>query len=393
MAAGLVLAAWIMVAADGPELRAIIPAAHACSDLRATADGRPLSLVQRADADGDFPVRVCAAPTPGNAAAIEVEGTRLRGVEIRPQRIVVIGDTGCRLKGQAVQACNDSGAWPFAAIAAAAARENPDLIIHLGDYQYRESPCPQGDARCQGSPWGDNWDSWREDFFKPVGALLTAAPWVMMRGNHEDCHRAGHGWTLMLAPAPVQGGCLVAHAPYQIDLGGFSLYVADDSDADDAKANDGAVLRLRKDLAAIPADQPVWLLTHHPWRGVIKTQAGVAIGGNATLLTAWDKPLSASVQLLLSGHIHVWQVENFGQGYPPQLIAGNGGDDLDTGIPPDLAAMVSGGLAIRDGHSKAAFGYAVLERQKSGWVMVAHKPDGTILDQCRFGQGQIACVR
>ncbi len=32
------------------------------------------------------------------------------------------------------------------------------------------------------------------DFFTPTAPLLAAAPWVMVRGNHEVCNRAGQGW-------------------------------------------------------------------------------------------------------------------------------------------------------------------------------------------------------
>ena len=67
------------------------------------------------------------------------------------KRIVVIGDTGCRLKGDNVQDCNDPAQWPFAAIARLAAARHPDLVIHVGDYHYRESPCRQSVRRQLGS--------------------------------------------------------------------------------------------------------------------------------------------------------------------------------------------------------------------------------------------------
>lgn len=78
------------------------------------------------------------------------------------RRIVVIGDTGCRLKASesAYQACNDSEAYPFATVAAHAAAWHLDLVIHVGDYLYRANPCPPGRSGCVGSPWGYGWDSW-----------------------------------------------------------------------------------------------------------------------------------------------------------------------------------------------------------------------------------------
>jgi hypothetical protein len=156
------------------------------------------------------------------------------------RRIVLVGDTGCRLKKaeDAWQACNDPEAWTFAEVARAAAAAHPDLVLHVGDYHYRENACPEGHAGCTGSPWAYGWDAWDADFFSPAAPLLAAAPWVMVRGNHEECARAGQGWWLLLDPHPLSGntGCADPaqdadgnHTlPYAVDLGGHArLIVAD----------------------------------------------------------------------------------------------------------------------------------------------------------------------
>ena len=389
----LVLAAWIAFGAGGAELRVVVPSASQCAGLQAKADSAPLVLVQRSAPDEAFPIRVCAAQIPAEARAVQVEDRRLKAPVSRPQRIVLIGDTGCRMKGASLQACNDPTAWPFAALAASAARENPDLVVHVGDYHYRETPCPAQEAGCKGSPWGDSWRTWAADFFDPASPLLAAAPWVTMRGNHEDCHRAGHGWTVMLDPEAVPpSGCNPGDSPYHVDLGNLGLLVVDDNDADDFRVNEDAAKRLRGSFQAIPADHPVWLMTHHPWHGVAKAAMGFAEGANATLAKAWDRPFPANVALTVSGHIHVLQVENFESDHPPQLIVGGGGDQLDFGIPTDLAGLDVGGWRIRDGNSLSAFGYAVLDRTLDGWTLTAHKPDGGVLERCVIGPGRIDCL-
>ncbi|MDQ1741850.1 MAG: mycothione reductase, partial [Pseudonocardiales bacterium] len=86
----------------------------------------------------------------------------------RPERLVILGDSGCRLKGGFVQNCRDPGGWPFARIAALAAARRPDLVIHVGDYYYRETPCPAGNAGCAGSPYGDRWATWKAELFDPA---------------------------------------------------------------------------------------------------------------------------------------------------------------------------------------------------------------------------------
>jgi hypothetical protein len=112
-----------------------------------------------------------------------------------PRRIVVIGDTGCRIKtsDNVFQACGDSGQWPFAAVAAGAAAAAPDLVIHVGDYHYRENECPAGNTGCAGSPWGYGWDAWEADVFAPGEMLFAAAPWIVVRGNHESCTARARG--------------------------------------------------------------------------------------------------------------------------------------------------------------------------------------------------------
>ena len=114
----------------------------------------------------------------------------------------MIGDTGCRLKGKEIQACNDPTAYPFAKTAQLAAAWKPDLVLHVGDYHYRENECPASAPGCEGSPWGYGWDAWSADFFSPGAPLLNAAPMVMVRGNHENCFRAGQGWMRFLDPNP-----------------------------------------------------------------------------------------------------------------------------------------------------------------------------------------------
>ena len=95
------------------------------------------------------------------------------------RRIVVVGDTGCRIKvlangaGDPIQDCANPEAWPWPRIAAAAARTRPDLVIHVGDYHYREY-CDDAE-RCRsviahGVVVNYGWTGWDADFFAPAAA-------------------------------------------------------------------------------------------------------------------------------------------------------------------------------------------------------------------------------
>ena len=137
---------WVQLAPGGAaELRAI---ARGTSCPDALIDGVSYAMAQRAAPDANFPQVLCALTLPAAVRSVALAGDAVPLPKTAPQRVVIIGDTGCRIEGSIAQACNDPNRWPFATIASAAAKLNPDLVIHVGDYDYRESPCPAGNAGC-----------------------------------------------------------------------------------------------------------------------------------------------------------------------------------------------------------------------------------------------------
>src|SRR5438270_3818942 len=100
-------AAWTELTGQGAEVRA---AAGTGGCPTAVIDGRAAAMAVRSTVGDAFP-QVCSLALPTGAAAIEVEG-RVLPAPTPPRRIVILGDTGCRIKGLTVQACNDPKAWP-----------------------------------------------------------------------------------------------------------------------------------------------------------------------------------------------------------------------------------------------------------------------------------------
>jgi hypothetical protein len=337
-----------------------------------------------------FPYRICTARIAAGARSAAALGQALPLPAAAPERIVVLGDTGCRVQGNTIQACSDPVAWPFARVASQAASLHPDLVIHVGDYHYRETPCPAADARCTGSPSGDNWAAWRADFFAPGASLLAAAPWVLVRGNHEECARAGRGWTRLLAAAPYDAPCAANEAPYAVRLAGLNLVVMDDATAPDVNPTPDLIAFYQRQFAAVAplATGPSWLLMHRPIRGIVRVK-GLVVGGNQTMLMA-QPDLPASVELLVSGHIHAFEAINYGDASPPQLVVGNGGDNLDT-APDDLTGIEVGGLVVTHGRSLPGFGFLLLTRAGSGWQGEAYDVGGTLRRTCAIASHQIVC--
>ena len=136
--------------------------------------------------------------TPGGQPVQLAGAARTTG---KAPRLVVFGDTGCRglvmTTGRGLQDCArmlsivppvKHTRFFFAELAEQAMQQNPDVVIHLGDYRY--------DKESQ-----KDWDNWNSDFFSRVAdGPLMRVPWAMVRGNHETCDRAGHGWYFLFGP-------------------------------------------------------------------------------------------------------------------------------------------------------------------------------------------------
>jgi hypothetical protein len=416
------LSYWSELGPDGViEVRAAVSGSH-CPMLFVSPaiDAR---MWPRAAADANFPL-LCAARLPHGTSSAWIAGKGLAGpamnyqIEVTdragksfsadvgwtvplpvsdPHRILVLGDTGCRIKGAELQACDDPAKWPFPEIAKAAAALKPDLVIHVGDYLYRENACPAGNTGCAGTPFGDNWPTWAADFFDPAASLLAAAPFVFVRGNHEDCQRAGPGWLRLLGPLRYDATCTAHLAPYNVPLAAMNLIVMDDADAPDTSVDAAMVSTYKSEIAALAdAPTPSWLLMHRPIWAAISGPLGIPIGGNKTLITAiGDAGIPSPVALLLAGHIHSFEALNYDAKVPPQIVAGFSGDNLDV-TPHILKGAVfqgSSGVHVKDGLSVGGFGFLLMTKTDTGWTIDLYDMSGTVERQCVFAQGRVDCAR
>jgi hypothetical protein len=389
---------WVQyVAGGGLEVRTVMTdGTGTCPAV--DVDGTAKPMTTRAAADPGFPL-TCSLAVPAGARTLSIGGHTLPVPSTEPQRIMVFGDTGCRIKGKTTQACNDPKAWPFAAIAKAAAALKPDLVIHVGDYLYRETPCPEGNAGCAGSPSGDNWPTWNADFFAPAAPLLATAPWIIVRGNHEDCQRSGAGWLRLLGPVAFDAAapCTEHIAPWLAKIGSQALVVLDDADASDTAVDAKTVPVYAQDFATLKTlagAGPVWVTMHRPIWAAISGPLGLSVGGSATLIAAsGDLSEFAPVSLLLSGHIHSFEAINYDKKIPPQVVAGFGGDNLDV-TPANLHGTIfqgGSGVSVKDGLSIGGFGFLMMTRNGTGWDIQLYDASGTPTHRCLFASGRVDC--
>jgi hypothetical protein len=389
--------AWVQLGPHGPEIRVAAEDGR-CPSL--DIDGSPHASQPRGKPDAAFPVVICRVAVPPGAVHAWLGERPLPLPHGAPHRILIFGDTGCRVKGLTVQDCDNPRLWPFAMIARKAAAWRPDLVIHVGDYYYRESPCPAGHAECAGSPYGDAWATWRTEFFDPAQPLLAIAPFVFVRGNHETCQRGGEGWFRLLDAASAPLSCPARSASFRVDLGDLSLYVLDSAAAADSEAPPAGVAAFSAQLAALGADlahRPGWILTHRPFWGLTPVLRLGPIGPielplNATEEAAVRQHDLSAVQMVVSGHIHHFASYAFGPGRPAQLIVGTGGDigeDADTARvriqTPRIDGMDAQGLTFD------RFGYFLFDRAGADWVGAFRDLDDRVIATCRLHGRDLAC--
>jgi hypothetical protein len=424
-----VLAAWTQLVGDAhaapdphPTGHAVLRVVTATKSCPVAEDGgHPLQLVIREAATNAFPVTTCQATVPAGATQIRVAGITLHPEPGRLNRIIILGDTGCRLKGPPVQDCNDVKRWPFPLVAAQAAAKHPDLVIHVGDYYYRESPCPADAPGCAGSPHGDTWASWDADFFSPVQPLLTAAPWIFVRGNHEQCSRGADGWFRLLDASPAPQSCKdnITAPPFTVRLDGLTLNIMDSADTDDTTAPADLVALFTKQFDQLGNATETghgWILTHRPIWGLDPKVVGkprpgqesvteadgmapllpgfnaVDYPSNRTEQVAADSRALAGTDMIVAGHVHLFTTLSYGPARPVQLIVGNGGDNPNVAVAgPGIRTETIDGKAANI-YQLQRYGYLMMDRTQDGWIGTVFSVHDDILGVCTFIGRQASCL-
>lgn len=242
--------------------------------------------------------------------------------------MVTLGDTGCKI--QSGQNCNWSykeiaNWWPFPNIIQNAAKADPDLVIHVGDYRYyNENVTP------------DTWHYWFQDFFKPAQALLLKAPWAFRRGNHEQCiDTSGKIW----------------YGAGFLFLFGTLAEACPDPATEPGPRNlktwhfDVAVGGIDTDSSSKTAHRFVMIDTSNGGKGVQGTHFDDAVkASNSANGSWWVSHIPGTVLL---GHQHMFQQVEFfdpvtGRGdyvWPQSYIVGHRGVKLRTLVTPAIIAL------------------------------------------------------
>ena len=380
--------AWIGFGPGNPIARTIVTSGE-CPEI--TLDGRTHRMRVHALPAKGYDVTVCEAEIPPGTKYAAIGATVLPAHKLRrPERVALLGDTGCRRKsGGPPQDCNDPKQWPFAAIAASIAEWDPDAILHVGDYYYREAASCTA-TTCTGTKY--DWSRWNADFFTPAAPLLAKAPWIFVRGNHEECDRAGEGWVRFLEPrnyvwedVKTCKSNLTFTPPYRVSLGDLDVAVMDSSAAKESDATQTAVFAGQ--LGILGAKNGTWLTLHHPfWAMDFSDQV------TETLWTAWQQAGSATdpLSLVVAGHVHLLEMLSFTDKRTPLVVVGDGGTSLD-GAPTDGTGMTIGGRTVATFMSQEKFGYIAATRAATGWTFDVRDTEGKTRTKCNVTAQAIVC--
>ncbi|MGH7802393.1 MAG: metallophosphoesterase family protein [Thermodesulfobacteriota bacterium] len=386
---GGIIATWIQMGSSGSIIARAITENSECPFI--TLDNTIQQMQVRAEpSEPDFPVLVCEILIPPNTNSAFLGDEKLHLPKTETKRIAIIGDTGCRISSSDAQACNNPEAWPFEMIAKNVTSWEPELVIHVGDYIYREAPCPLGNSGCAGSPFGDNWETWEADFFSPASALLNSAPWVFTRGNHEMCTRAGEGWFRFLDYQTPLSNCVEFTEPFAIDIGIVRLLMLDSASADDFSAPPELVEIYADQIAKLSelANDNSWFVTHRPIWGVGEFDDEI-FTTNPTLQSSTGNSLKAGINLVLSGHLHLFEMLRFNEERSPQFIVGNGGTKLDSTITVPLDGLEITGAIIDQGLIFDNFGFVTMENVGNNWKVSVRDVKGKEIIPCEI-QGNVA---
>jgi len=373
----LLLAAWIVYGPSGPIARTIVTSGD-CPAI--TIDGTQTKMRVKSEKGADYPVTVCEADLAANVKSASIDGAALPVAKLHHSaKVAILGDTGCRMKAGSngkppqIQDCGDPSKWPFKQVADTIAKWDPDLIVHVGDYYYREAVCKG--STCTPSKY--NWARWNADFFTPAAKLLSSAPWVMIRGNHETCSRAAEGWFRFLETRPyVWEGvqtCVSNHnftPPYVVGVGDLSIAVIDSSGVDDELDETEATI-FANELALVAKSKPgTWLTLHHPFWATSYGEED-----SETLAAAWDKTPVPSLGVVISGHIHSLETLAFSDKETPQIVVGNGGTALDPAVQ-DPTGQALGGRTVLSFYQDNDFGFITATRLRDTWTFDVRDKSG-----------------
>lgn len=424
--------------------RTVIDTNETCPTVSEVGSSSTINMISR-DNPNHFSVLVCEALVAFDTQYninFSTGAVMLPIAKSNPQNILVYGDTGCS------DCAKGTAAEPFKTMADAGAAENADLVLHMGDYNYRgtsgatlfsdyhagqwqqqqQYTYDAGDGSSKGqhcnqvpgqsfysqsasnSNRPDIWENWQDDVFLAAGKLMASAPWIVARGNHELCSRAGPGYFYFLDPSSRLTGAKQLSCPvpelgkdaqhntlqipnYVVSFEHLDIAVIDSANACDNSSNSPFTQTYKKvfnDLANDVGPATTWLMTHRPlwgaqspWGASEPCYSGSDLSCvnqmmQAALKQTKSKSLPPAVELVFSGHMHLFESVSFpGSKRPPNIVVGSSGVKLIDGAPFGAVDTTVDGLKASLLSTSESFALNNTQYKSFGYMSVSVAADGS----------------
>jgi hypothetical protein len=176
-----------------------------------------------------------------------------------------------------------------------------------------------------------------------------------------------------------------------VKLGAFEAVMLDSSAAAN-RPDPAQTATFAAELSSVRPSPGAWLVDHHPF-WLITGENGVP--QTVPLQEAWARVPRLGVDLVLSGHVHIFAVLSFDTTRPVQIVAGNGGTILNMRLREAVDGRSLNGATILSSETREAWGYSVFTREPGGWQLAL--ASGTGADEtmavCRIRRNSARCTR
>ena len=135
------------------------------------------------------------------------------------------------------------------------------------------------------------------------------------------------------------------------------------------------------DALSEAAGNNAWLVTHHPVWGIGQSD-GDLFRINVTLQGSTGNSLKPGINLVLSGHIHFFEMLRFEGDRSPQFVVGFSGTKLDQAVSVPLAGVEIADAIVNEGVNFDNFGFVTLEQFEGGWNVSIRSVDGEEVISC-----------
>jgi hypothetical protein len=110
-----------------------------------------------------------------------------------------------------------------------------------------------------------------------------------------------------------------------------------------------------------------------------------------SLQAAWEKAAPKGYDLILSGHVHLFEYVSVDHGRPPQLVAGDGGTEMSVPFQKSVNGTRIRGASVVASQNQEQFGYTLLTRAGNVWNLEMRNQHRDVLVSCTVPDSSASC--